>query len=112
MSPNATHAGFSLAELLTAMGLSAVLLAIAAPRLPTYYAQLEVAGSAKQIAVELHRARMKAVGENAFYRLTFSNDGTYIRQASQDGATFTNDGPTGVLPTGVQFSGSLGGGNK
>lgn len=107
LTQHANSGGFSLAELLTAMGLTAVLLAIAAPQLPTYYAQLEIAGGAKQVAIDLHRARMKAVGENAFYRLTFSDDGTYVRQSSQDGATFVNDGAAVALPTGVQFVGTL-----
>ncbi len=101
-------AGYSLTELLTAMGLAAILFAVAAPQLPMYWAQLELSGSAKQIAIDLQRARMKAVAENAFYRLAFSPDGTYVRQSSTDGGvTYVNDGTAVVLPLGIQLTGSL-----
>ncbi len=102
------NAGYSLTELLTAMGLAAILFAAAAPQLPMYWAQLELSGSAKQIAIDLQRARMKAVGENAFYRLVFNADGTYVLQSSTDGGvTFVNDGMAVVLPLGIQFTGTL-----
>ncbi len=101
-------AGYSLTELLTAMGLAAILFAVAAPQLPMYWAQLELSGSAKQIAIDLQRARMKAVGENAFYRLVFNADSTYVRQSSTDGGvTYANDGMAVVLPFGIQFKGTL-----
>ena len=102
-----TEAGFSLTELMTAMGLATILFAAAAPQLPTYWAQLEISGSARQIAIDLQRARMKAVGENTFYRLVFNSDGTYVRQSSTDGVTFVSDGAAVVLPVGIQFTGSL-----
>lgn len=101
-------AGYSLTELLTAMAIAAVLFASAAPQLPTYWGQLELSGSAKRIAIDLQRARMKAVGENAFYRVLFSADGTYVLQSSTDGGvTFANDGMAVVLPLGIQFLGTL-----
>ncbi len=102
-----SEAGFSLTELLTAMGVVAVLLTVAAPGLPRYVAQFEITGSASQIAIDLQRTRMKAVGENAFYRLVFSDTGSYYRQASQDGATFVDDGAAIALPSGVRFVGSV-----
>ena len=101
------EAGFSLSELLTTMGVAAALLAIATPQLPRYVAELRIAGSASQIAVDLQRTRMKAVGENAFYRLVFRDAGSYYRQSSQDGTTFVDDGAAAVLPSGVRLVGTV-----
>lgn len=95
--------------MLVAVGVGSILLAIAAPQFPAYQAQFQIANSARQIAIELQCARMKAVAENAFYRIVFNTDGTYVRQSSADGATFVNDGVAVVLPSGIQFVSTLGG---
>jgi prepilin-type N-terminal cleavage/methylation domain-containing protein len=101
------QAGFSFVELLTAMGIASILMLAAAPQLPTYWAQLQIANAARQVAMDLHRARMKAVGENAFCRVVFNSDNTYLRQSSPDGATFAADGAVSALPKGIRFTGGL-----
>ncbi len=101
------EAGFSLSELLTTIGMAAVLLTIATPQLPRYVAELKISGSVSQIAIDLQRTRMKAVGENAFYRLIFRDASSYYCQSSQDGTTFVNDGAAAALPSGVRFVGTL-----
>lgn len=106
---HSTCAGFTIAEVLVAVGVGSVLLALAAPQLPAYKAEFQIANSAREIATDLQRARMKAVAENAFYRIVFNTDGTYVRQSSADGATFVNDDVPVALPSGIRFVVTFGG---
>ncbi len=104
---HAPSAGVSLLEVVTAVAVAAILMALAVPQLPVWRAHMRIGSSARQIAIDLQRARMKAVGENAFYRVVFSNDGTYVLQTSPSGITFTNDSAPVQLAEGVQFVGTL-----
>jgi Tfp pilus assembly protein FimT len=105
----ATSAGYTLFDVLASILLMAIVSAMAVPQLSALRAEFDLFGSARRVAVELHRARMKAVAENAFCRIAFSTDGTYIRQCSADGATYLNDSPVSALPTGTTFVGTLAG---
>lgn len=102
-----TTCGFSFVELLTATAVAVVLLALAAPQLPVFWAQFQLGNSARQVAITLHRARMRAVGENAFYRVVFGSDGTYVLQSSADGGSFANVERPLALPDGIGFVGDL-----
>jgi prepilin-type N-terminal cleavage/methylation domain-containing protein len=101
--------GYTLVELLVAVMVGVVLTAVAAPRLSSFRAQFQLAGDARAIAVQLQRAKMKAVAENAFCRLTFFTGGTYSRQCSPDGVTFTPDGSEMNLGSSSRFVNTLGG---
>lgn len=103
--------GFSLVELLTALAVVAVVTAIGVPRLSAYALQYRLSSGANQIAVELARARMKAIGENLYVRVQFGGQSagylgfgsTYQVSTSSDGVTFTNVGSPASLPQGVNF---------
>lgn len=66
-------------------------------------------GAANQLAFDLGRARMKAVGENLYTRVTFGSSisesfgygRTYHLAKSDDGATFAAEATGGSLPRGV-----------
>jgi prepilin-type N-terminal cleavage/methylation domain-containing protein len=102
-------AGFTIAEVITAMAVGGLLLALAAPQLPTYQAEFQIGNGARQIAIDLQRARMKAVGENVFYRIVYNTNGTYVLQSSADGAAYTNNGVPVALPSGIHFVVTFGG---
>ena len=102
-----TTCGFSFAELLTATSIAAILMALAAPQLPVFWAQFQLGNSARQVAITLQRARMRAVGENVFYRVVFASDGAYVLQSSADGSSFANAELPLALPDGIGFVGSL-----
>jgi len=102
-----TNSGYTFVEVLTSAALASILLAISVPELPTLWAQFQIGGTARKIAVDLQRARMKAVGENAFYRVVFAGDGSYIFQKSADGSSFADDGRAVWLPNGIAFHGEL-----
>ena len=102
-------AGFSIAEVLTAIVVGAILCALAAPRLPAYQAEFQISGGARQIAVDLQRARMRAVGENVFYRVVFNMEGSYVLQSSADGITYVNEESPLRLPSGISFVSTFGG---
>ena len=60
--PRKGQRGFSVAELLTAVTIAAVVSGISVPSLVEYTAQYQVQSAANQLAFDISRARMKAVG--------------------------------------------------
>ncbi|MCX8071788.1 MAG: prepilin-type N-terminal cleavage/methylation domain-containing protein [Candidatus Binatia bacterium] len=103
--------GYSLIELLTALGVVSVVAAVSVPQLSAYAVRYRLSSAANQLAVDLARARMKAIGENLYVRVQFGaqNIGTlgygstYQLSTSNDGVTFTNVGPPTSIPSGVSF---------
>ena len=63
--------GFSLAEVLVAIGIFAILAAIATPQFIAFRPKNRLNGAARQIYSELMWARSKAVTENGSYMVTF-----------------------------------------
>jgi Tfp pilus assembly protein FimT len=61
--------GLTLAELVTALGLSAVLLLAAVPSMSRMMDAYQLRGAAQQMFGELQRARLAAVAENNRYRV-------------------------------------------
>jgi len=95
--------GFSLAELLAALAVSAALSAVALPNLLDLSAEYQLARAAHQLAFEISRARMKAVGENAYCRLRIglAPDGrvAYWLEESEDGLVYHPEGSPVPLPS-------------
>jgi Tfp pilus assembly protein FimT len=104
---HATCAGFSFLEVLTVIAVGAALYTMAVPRLAVFRAQFQLTSAARQVAVNIQRARMKAVGENGYTRVVFNDDGSYVLQSSRDGTTFTNAEAPQHLPSGITFLGTL-----
>ena len=103
--------GFSLVELVTAVGVVAIVAAVGVPELAAYNAQYRLTSAARQLAVDLTRARMKAIGENLYVRVQFGSNSvgslaqgnTYRLAISSDGTTYTSFGDPVQLPAGVSF---------
>jgi type IV fimbrial biogenesis protein FimT len=70
------RAGFSIAEILVAMSVFAILAAIAVPQFVAFRPKNRLNGAARQVYAELMWARSKAVNDNSNYVVTFPTNQT------------------------------------
>jgi prepilin-type N-terminal cleavage/methylation domain-containing protein len=70
---NRATRGRSLIEVLTAISLSAILMAIAVPNFSGLRSPYLLRQTSQQIAAEFSKARMRAIARNARYRLTYNS---------------------------------------
>ncbi|MBN1662475.1 MAG: GspH/FimT family protein [Deltaproteobacteria bacterium] len=93
--------GFTLAEVIIAMAIMAILAAIAAPNYRTYMANQRLKGAARQVMSDLMNARMMAVSKNQRVKVHFSinnatspDNHTYRiwNDANNDGTVADNEG--------------------
>ena len=99
--------GVSIAEMVTVVAVAGVLSAIAVPGFVTIAARYQLVSAAHQVAFDVARARMKAIGENVYCRVVFATgDGgnRYWLERSDDGTAYAVDGPVTPLPSRVSFS--------
>ncbi len=94
--------GFSLLEMLAVLGFAAVIGLIAAPQFAGLVGEYRLTSAANQVAFELSRARMQAIGQNSYVRLRFLDGNTYVRESSTDGVHYTTDDSPVNLPNGVK----------
>jgi type IV fimbrial biogenesis protein FimT len=74
--------GFTLAEVMAAMGIFAVLVVVAVPNYLAFQPSMYLNGASREVLGKLMWARSKAVEENATYDVTFPTDHTLeIRKA-------------------------------
>ncbi len=98
----AQPSGFSLIEAVVAVALAGVIGAVAAPMASSYVKQYRIIGAANQLAFEIARTRMQAVGQNVSLRVRFTGSSSYLRERSTDGgASWTQVEVTTTLPSGV-----------
>ena len=72
------HRGFSLGEILVAVGIFSILAAIAVPQFNEFRPKIRLNGATRQIFSELMWARSKAVNDNSSYVVTFPNNQTML----------------------------------
>jgi prepilin-type N-terminal cleavage/methylation domain-containing protein len=96
-----TQRGFSLAELLIAISLTAVIAGMAMLHMPEFYQRFELSDAARQVASDLMRVRVKAIGESQPYKIVFASTGYQVMVSGVSG--YTNDGPSVSLPNGTTF---------
>ncbi len=94
------NAGFTLSEMITAVAVAGILAAVAAPVASKLVNRYRLSTATSQLAFEIARARMQAVGQNGFIRLRLEG-GTYVRQRSVDGVNYVQEGVVMELPSGV-----------
>jgi prepilin-type N-terminal cleavage/methylation domain-containing protein len=70
--------GFSLGEILVAVGVFSILAAIAVPQFVAFQPRLRLEGATRQIYSELMWARSKAVNDNSSYVVTFPTNQTML----------------------------------
>jgi Tfp pilus assembly protein FimT len=89
-------------EAMVAMSLAGVVSAVSVPFANGYFSQYQLTRATSEVAFDLSRSRMQAVGQNALVRVRFTDSTHYVRERSTDnGTTYTQDGGTMSLPTGI-----------
>jgi hypothetical protein len=88
-----------------------VLSMVAAPLANTYLERYELTSSAEQLAFEIHRARMQAVAQNLYVRIRVTS-GSYVREESSTGVTYTASDTAVDLPDGLTISAGDAGGPR
>ena len=101
MKSGASERAFSMVELLVAISLTAVLIGIAAMRLPAFYGQYELTSAARQVATDLVRVRAKAIGTSNQYQVVFAEKSYQVKVNSA--GSFVNDGSATNLPNGARI---------
>jgi Tfp pilus assembly protein FimT len=102
-SPKCTCAtrGRSILEMLTAMGLSAILLTIAVPRFVQLKGPYVLRQASQQMAGEFQKTRMRAIARNQRYRFQYSStNATYSIDREQSPGSWVTES-RGQLPTGA-----------
>lgn len=105
---NQRISGFTVLELMVAVGIAMVVLGIAVPSLLTWLPTLRLSSAARQVATDLQVARMKAISQNTKFRLSFvgSIPGATSYNVEKDNGTgtfVTESGPFS-LPDGITVS--------
>ena len=100
---NSKSRGFTLIEMLTAISVGSILMAIAVPVFQNTLPALRLADAARQVATELQQVRMKAIAQNIPYQIAFSTN-TYVIQ--QCAGSCTDDSGSIALPTGITLTAS------
>jgi prepilin-type N-terminal cleavage/methylation domain-containing protein len=95
--------GFTVIEMLTAISVGSILMAIAIPVFLGTLPGLRLSDATRQVATELHHLRMKAIAQNIPYQIAFSTS-TYVIQKCPDSCT--DDGGNITLPTGITLTAS------
>jgi prepilin-type N-terminal cleavage/methylation domain-containing protein len=91
--------GFTVLELIVTLGILGTLFAIAIPSFQSWLPTLRLTAAARQVAMELQQARMKAVNQNTTFQVQF-DAGSYAF-AVQKCAPTCNDTGYVFLPDGI-----------
>lgn len=68
---NQRASGFTVLELMVAVGIAMVVLGIAVPSLLTWLPTLRLSSATRQVATDLQVARMKAISQNTKFQVNF-----------------------------------------
>lgn len=86
---NQGYSGFTVMELLAAITIASILMAVAVPHLLDWLPTLRLSSAARQVATDLQVARMRAISQNASNTITFSGSTYSYNGNSRDvGALF------------------------
>jgi prepilin-type N-terminal cleavage/methylation domain-containing protein len=91
-------AGFTLAEMMTAISILGILVAIGMPAFTRTLPSLRLADAARQVATELQHVRMKAIAQGIAQQITFSSSSYVLQQCN---GTCTDDSGNIALPEGI-----------
>jgi len=98
ISSKLNSAGFTMAEVMTAISVAGILAAIGIPAFTRTLPGLRLSDAARQVATELQHVRMKAIAKGISQQITFST-GSYVLQ--QCNGACTNDSGNIALPAGI-----------
>jgi type II secretory pathway pseudopilin PulG len=94
--------GFTATELVATLAGVTVLTAVAVPVMQAQLAAFNLSGATRQVAGDLMRTRMRAVGENATYRVVYSS--TQYQLEKDVAGVFVPQGGPILVPDGIALS--------
>jgi prepilin-type N-terminal cleavage/methylation domain-containing protein len=103
ISKTKRNSGFTVFEMLTAIVVGSILMAVAVPSFFLVLPGLRLGFAARQVATELQQLRMKAISQKIPYQIAFSSN-SYVLQKCP--AMCTDDSENIVLPTGITVTAS------
>jgi Tfp pilus assembly protein FimT len=92
--------GYTLLQVLLALEFGTVVAVLGTPKVFEAYANYELRSMANQVAFDIARARMEAIGQNRYVRIQFLSSSQYARQISSDGVNWTTES-TRTLGNGI-----------
>jgi Tfp pilus assembly protein FimT len=95
-----TH-GFSILELVVALGLASALAGISVLGHNAVRPSLDLLTATRQIVMDLQATRMRAVARNSNHRIVFSEGGSNYRLQRQSGGAYNDEGAPIALPSGI-----------
>src|SRR6185369_11549944 len=95
--------GFTLLELLCALGMLSLLAAVGVPRLSATLPALALDRAARQISSELGLARVEAINRNTRSRTIFDLAASRYSVELESEGRFESEGAARELPSGVSF---------
>jgi type IV fimbrial biogenesis protein FimT len=98
--------GFTFIEILVALGIIAILAAIAIPNWSTLLPNYALNSAARQVQSELQKAKSRAVSENAKYQLVFSTTDYSYSIQRDTGSGWQSTGENKPLPDGITLAGT------
>lgn len=103
---NQRASGFTILELMVAIGIAMVVLGIAVPSLMTWMPTLRLSSAARQVATDLQVARMKAISQNTKFQMSFvgSIPGATSYRIEKDSGGFVLESGPFSLPDGITVS--------
>jgi len=99
--------GFTVVELITVVGIMMVVTAIATPSFYYWLPKYRLSAGARQIAADLHLARMKAISQNTSYRLRFTAPNIYEMQKDDGGFAVAPGHGSVTLPEGITVTNGI-----
>lgn len=94
--------GFTLTEIMVTIGVAALLMGIAIPSFISWLPTLRLSDGARQVALELQEARMKAISQNTRFRLNFTTTISYqVERFNTVTSAFETESGPFSLPEGI-----------
>jgi prepilin-type N-terminal cleavage/methylation domain-containing protein len=90
--------GFTVIEILAAIGVAGLLMVIAMPFFTKTLPALRLTDAARQVATDLQQVRMRAIAQSIPHQISFSSN-TYVIQRCN--GTCANEGGNMALPEGI-----------
>jgi prepilin-type N-terminal cleavage/methylation domain-containing protein len=95
---NLNSAGFTLGEMMTAISVLGILVAIGMPAFMRTLPGLRLTDAARQVATELQHVRMRAIAQGIPQQITFSTSSYIVQQCN---GACTNESGNIALPEGI-----------
>jgi Tfp pilus assembly protein FimT len=95
--------GFSSLELITVLGLMAILFGVASLAHSAIRDRVSVATAAQQISMDLSLARIRAIARSRDQRLLFAPGAQSYQEQERNGASYESIGAAKALPSGIRI---------